>query len=88
MLFVQLPIPPAGPSPIVGNVPLAAGYLILYACLKGLDRHYQFEILSPLICNYYSDAGIVQSIVAHEPRIVVFHATYGISIERSGLLVK
>ena len=72
VLFVQLPIPPAGPSPIVGNVPLAAGYLILHARLRGLDQHFQFEILPTAICNYSSDLGIVESILEREPGIVGF----------------
>jgi len=72
VLFVQLPIPPAGPASIHGNVPLAAGYLILHARIRGLDRHFQFEILPPGICNYYSDIGIVEEILAREPKIVGF----------------
>ena len=72
VLFVQLPIPPAGPSPIHGNVPLAAGYLILHARNRGLDKNFRFEILSPAICNYYSDVGIVDEILAREPSIVGF----------------
>lgn len=72
VLFVQLPIPPAGPSPIVGNVPLAAGYLILHARARGLDQHFHFEILPPKICNYHSDLGIVNAIIARDPGIVGF----------------
>jgi Radical SAM superfamily/B12 binding domain len=72
VLFAQLPIPPAGPSPIVGNVPLAAGYLILYARLQGLDEDYHFDILSPAICNYASDIGIVDEILAREPQVIGF----------------
>ena len=72
MLFVQLPIPPAGPTPIVGNVPLAAGYLILHARQRGLEDHFRFEILPTQICNYSSDAGIVASILERDPGIVGF----------------
>ncbi len=72
VLFVQLPIPPAGPSPIHGNVPLAAGYLILHARSRGLDQHFQFEILPPKISNYRSDVGIVEEILSREPGIVGF----------------
>ncbi len=72
VLFVQLPIPPAGPAPIHGNVPLAAGYLILHARTRGLDKHFLFEILPPNICNYHSDIGIVEEILAREPGIVGF----------------
>ncbi len=69
---MQLPIPPAGPSPIIGNVPLAAGYLILHARSRNLDQHFQFEILSTHICNYSSDVGIVESILERDPAIVGF----------------
>ncbi len=72
VLFAQLPIPPAGPAPIVGNVPLAAGYLIMHAASRGLDKHFQFEILPPKICNYYSDLGIVQAIHQRTPWMVAF----------------
>jgi Radical SAM superfamily/B12 binding domain len=69
---VQLPIPPAGPTPIVGNVPLAAGYLILHARSRGLDQHFDFNILPPNICNYSSDVGIVEEILDRSPGIVGF----------------
>ena len=72
VLFVQLPIPPAGPAPIYGNVPLAAGYLILHARSRGLEEHFRFEILPPKICNYHSDLGIVEEILVREPGIVGF----------------
>ena len=36
-LLVQLPIPPPGPQPIQGNVPLAAAYLKLFAQRSGLQ---------------------------------------------------
>lgn len=72
MLFAQLPIPPAGPTPIVGNVPLAAGYLILHARRRGLDKHFQFEILPPNVANTFSDCGIVEAILARQPGIVGF----------------
>ena len=42
VLLVQLPIPPLGPAPIRGNVPLAAAYLKLFAEQQGpgqLLRH-------------------------------------------------
>lgn len=72
VLFVQLPIPPAGPEPIRGNVPLAAGYLILYARRRGLDRHFDFSILPPTVANTYSDLALVEAILAGEPSVVGF----------------
>ncbi len=72
VLFAQLPIPPAGPEPIVGNVPLAAGYLILYARSHGLDQAYNFELLPTAVSNYCNDVGIVDAILAREPWMVGF----------------
>lgn len=39
-LLVQLPIPPPGPQPVEGNVPLAAAYLKLLARRRGLERRF------------------------------------------------
>ncbi len=72
ILLAQLPIPPAGIEPIVGNVPLAAGYLILHARLKGLEEHYAFDILPPRMANTYSDCGLVEEILARDPWMVGF----------------
>lgn len=72
VLLAQLPIPPAGPQPIVGNIPLAAGYLILHARLRGLEEHFEFETLSTGIVNYYSEAGIVEEILRRDPWLVGF----------------
>ena len=72
ILLAQLPIPPAGPEPIVGNVPLAAGYLIQYARLFELDREFDFQILPPSIANYWSEAGMVEEILQRDPWMVGF----------------
>jgi len=72
ILFAQLPIPPVGPQPIRGNVPLAAGYLILYARRRGLDRDFDFSILPPSISNTASDLGLVEAILAEAPTVVGF----------------
>ncbi len=72
VLLAQLPIPPVGLNPIVGNVPLAAGYLILHARLKQLDQHFDFQILPPPVANYHSDCGLVEHILASEPWMVGF----------------
>jgi len=72
VLFVQLPIPPAGPTAIHGNVPLAAGYMILHARNCQLDKDFAFEILPTPIANEYSDAGIVREILRRDPEIVGF----------------
>jgi radical SAM superfamily enzyme YgiQ (UPF0313 family) len=72
VLLTQLPIPPAGPEPIIGNIPLAAGYLILHARLQGLEAHYDFQILPSPIANYYSESGIVAEILERDPWLVGF----------------
>jgi Radical SAM superfamily/B12 binding domain len=72
VLFVQLPIPPAGPSSIIGNIPLAAGYLILYARLNGLEESFDFEILPNNLVDVLSESGLVEQIVARRPWIVGF----------------
>ncbi len=56
----------------MGNVPLAAGYLILHARLKGLEEHYAFDILPPRMANTYSDCGLVEEILARDPWMVGF----------------
>jgi radical SAM superfamily enzyme YgiQ (UPF0313 family) len=70
--FVQLPIPPAGPCPIKGNVPLAAGYLILYARQRGLAGHFDFQLLPTAVANSASDARLVEHILANDPWMVGF----------------
>ncbi len=82
VLLAQLPIPPAGPSPIVGNVPLAAGYLILYAERRGLHELFSFDILPTPIANYSSDVGIVSEILERDPWMVGF-SCYLWNIERT-----
>lgn len=72
VLFAQLPIPPAGLAPIVGNVPLAAGYLILHARQHGLESDYDFAILPPRVANTYSESGLVEDILRRDPWMVGF----------------
>ena len=67
VLLVQLPIPPLGPQPIRGNVPLAAGYLQLFARKRGLEAFYGMEILPAIDANTLSDQALVQAIVARRP---------------------
>ena len=72
VLFAQLPIPPAGPSPIVGNIPLAAAYLQMFARQAGLESTFEFEILPTSIANYASDRGIVDAILERKPWLIGF----------------
>ncbi|MFO0945273.1 MAG: radical SAM protein [Planctomycetota bacterium] len=82
VLLTQLPIPPTGPQPIRGNVPLAAGYLKLYARHLGLDADYDIEILPSAIANTASDRGMVRQILARDPWMVGF-TCYLWNIDRS-----
>lgn len=82
VLLVQLPIPPPGPEPIRGNVPLAAGYLALYARRQGLTDRYAIEIFPPRLANTHSDQGLVAAILARRPWLVGF-TCYLWNIERT-----
>ncbi|MFO0944099.1 MAG: radical SAM protein [Pirellulales bacterium] len=72
ILLAQLPIPPAGPTKIVGNIPLAAGYMILYARNRGLTEHYQFEILPNQVVDQAADQAIAAEILSRQPWMVGF----------------
>jgi MoaA/NifB/PqqE/SkfB family radical SAM enzyme len=72
VLLVQLPIPPPGPRPIHGNVPLAAAYLKLFARRQGLEGPYRIELLPAPLTNALSDRGIVEEILSREPWLVGF----------------
>jgi radical SAM superfamily enzyme YgiQ (UPF0313 family) len=82
VLLVQLPIPPVGPGPIRGNVPLAAGYLKMYAERRGLGADYEIEILPTSLANSLGDRGLVAEILAAEPWMVGF-TCYLWNIERT-----
>ncbi len=87
ILLAQLPIPPAGLDRIIGNVPLAAGYLILHARQQGLEDHFQFSILPPPIANTYSDSGLVDEILSRDPWMVGF-SCYLWNIDRTLWIAK
>lgn len=82
ILLVQLPIPQPGIEPARGNVPLAAGYLKLFATRRGLDRHYDIEILPSAHANRLADQALVEAILVHEPWMVGF-TCYLWNVERS-----
>ena len=71
VLLVQLPIPPAGPTEIVGNVPLAAGYLTLLARQRGLESDYDIQIFPPTLANSLSDCGVVEAILERQPWLLM-----------------
>jgi radical SAM superfamily enzyme YgiQ (UPF0313 family) len=82
VLLVQLPIPPVGPGPIRGNVPLAVGYLKMYAERQGLGADYEIEILPTTLANTLGDRGLVTEILAAEPWMLGF-TCYLWNIERT-----
>ena len=72
VLLVQLPIPQPGLEPAKGNVPLAAGYLKMYARNQGLEDQFEIEIFPTELANTLSDQGLVEAILAREPWLVGF----------------
>ena len=72
VLLVQLPIPPLGPDPIRGNVPLAAAYLKLFARSRGLEDRFDIEILPAADANSLGDRALVDEIVARRPFLLGF----------------
>ncbi len=83
VLLVQLPIPPPGPQPIHANVPLAAGYLKLFARRRGLEEAgFRIEILPPVLANTWGDQGLVEEILSRGPWMVGF-TCYVWNVERT-----
>jgi radical SAM superfamily enzyme YgiQ (UPF0313 family) len=70
--LLQLPIPQPGLDPAKGNVPLAAGYLKMYARRRGLEEFYDIELFPPRLSNTLSDCGLVEEILARDPWMVGF----------------
>jgi radical SAM superfamily enzyme YgiQ (UPF0313 family) len=82
VVLVQLPIPPLGPEPIRGNVPLAAAYLKLFAEGKGLGAFYGIDVIPAPQANALGDRALVAAIAAREPWLVGF-TCYLWNIERT-----
>jgi radical SAM superfamily enzyme YgiQ (UPF0313 family) len=72
VLLIQLPIPPLGPQPIRGNVPLAAGYLKLFARSRGLEHDFDIDILPADQANRLGDQALVETICRLGPWMVGF----------------
>jgi len=81
-LLVQLPIPPAGPQAIHGNVPLAAASLKLYARRRGLEERSAIELLPTGVANDLGDQGLAEAILARGPSLVGF-TCYAWNVERA-----
>src|SRR5262245_22508619 len=82
VLLLQLPIPPLGPNPIRGNVPLAAAYLKLFAENSGLGDFYHIEIFSTQLANSLGDQALVERLAERNPWLVGF-TCYLWNIERT-----
>ncbi|HKI34791.1 MAG TPA: cobalamin-dependent protein [Gemmataceae bacterium] len=82
VLLVQLPIPPLGPAPIRGNVPLAAAYLKLWADSHALGSLYDIDILPAAETNCLSDRALVATLADRRPWLVGF-TCYVWNIERT-----
>src|SRR3954453_1047960 len=82
ILLVQLPIPPLGPDPIRGNVPLAAAYLKLFAAQKGLEAFYDIQIFPPALANRLGDQALANALATGSPWIIGF-TCYVWNIERT-----
>jgi radical SAM superfamily enzyme YgiQ (UPF0313 family) len=82
VLLVQLPIPPLGPMPIRGNVPLAAAYLKLFAESHGLSHEYDIDILPASLANTLGDQSLVAELARRQPWLVGF-TCYLWNIERT-----
>jgi radical SAM superfamily enzyme YgiQ (UPF0313 family) len=82
VLLVQLPIPPLGPAPIRGNVPLAPAYLKLFAERQGLGTTYDIDLLPAAQANTLGDHALVEAITDRGPWLVGF-TCYLWNIERT-----
>jgi radical SAM superfamily enzyme YgiQ (UPF0313 family) len=82
ILLAQLPIPPLGPAPIRGNVPLAAAYLKLFADRKGLGDFYDIRVFPAAAANTLGDRALAAALAEHDPWLVGF-TCYLWNIERT-----
>ena len=82
IVLVQLPIPQPGLDPPRGNVPLAAGYLKMYADAQGLAADYEIEILPAPLANTLGDQALVAALLARDPWMIGF-TCYLWNVERT-----
>ncbi len=69
-------------QPVRGNVPLAAGYLKLFALRRGLGDVFALDILPPPLANALGDQGLVEEILSRRPWLVGF-TCYVWNVERT-----
>jgi hypothetical protein len=77
-----MPIPPLGPEPIRGNVPLAGAYLKLFAESRGLGTDYVIEVLPATLASGLGDRALARAIAERRPWLVGF-TCYLWNIERT-----
>ena len=53
-----------------GNIPLAAGYLKLFARRRGLEDAFTIDILPPSLANTLGDQGLVEETLSRRPWLV------------------
>jgi radical SAM superfamily enzyme YgiQ (UPF0313 family) len=82
VLLVQLPIPPLGPGPIRGNVPLAAAYLKVFAEGLGLAHDYDIELFPSAAANALGDRALAAALAERRPWLVGF-TCYLWNVERT-----
>src|SRR6516164_1662128 len=82
VLLVQMPIPPLGPEPIRGNVPLAGAYLKLFAQKRGLGADYAIDVLPASQASSLGDRALARAIAERRPWLVGF-TCYLWNIERT-----
>ncbi len=82
VVLVQLPIPPVEGVAARGNVPLAAGYLALFARRQGLEETFDVEILPGRWANQWGEQGVLRAVLERRPWLVGFSG-YLWNIERS-----
>lgn len=82
ILLAQLPIPPLGPAPIRGNVPLAGAYLKQYARQKGLEAFYDIDVIPASRTNVLGDLALARHLAVRRPWLVGF-TCYLWNIERT-----
>jgi radical SAM superfamily enzyme YgiQ (UPF0313 family) len=82
VLLLQLPIPPLGPAPIRGNVPLAAAYLKRFAHHRSLDAFYDIDLFPAAAANALGDRALVAALAERDPWLVGF-TCYLWNIERT-----
>jgi radical SAM superfamily enzyme YgiQ (UPF0313 family) len=82
VLLVQLPIPPLGPGPVRGNVPLAAAYLKLFAQSRGLEHWYDLEVIPTPEASTLGDLALAHALARRRPWLVGF-TCYLWNIERT-----